>query len=113
MLLESGGMQAAGEACSKQAGAGWLQAAVLPAEAGGLLLGTTRVWPATGGCTPIQQTVSCRLSASLSSPGPSALQTDPAWPGPCYGAVPAVPLSPEAAAGVVSLLREAFANVKL
>lgn len=34
------------------------------------------------------------------------LQTDPAWPGPCYGAVPALPLAaPELA---VAMLRDAF-----
>ncbi|KAL4447727.1 hypothetical protein ABPG75_004946 [Micractinium tetrahymenae] len=41
------------------------------------------------------------------------LETDPAWPGPCYGAVPPEPLAPGAAAAVVSMLQEAFERVKL
>ncbi|PRW45654.1 histidine triad (HIT) [Chlorella sorokiniana] len=41
------------------------------------------------------------------------LQTDPAWPGPCYGAVPAVPLAPEQLAAALAMLRDAFANIKL
>ena len=42
-----------------------------------------------------------------------ALQTDPAWPGPCYGAVPPAPLEPAQSAAVVALLREAFAKADL
>lgn len=38
------------------------------------------------------------------------LQTDPAWPGPCYGAVPGAPLPSDAAADVVRLLADAFAR---
>lgn len=41
------------------------------------------------------------------------VQTDPAWPGPCYGAVPPQPLAPEAAAAVVAMLQEAFAQVEI
>ncbi|KAL4424408.1 hypothetical protein ABPG77_005651 [Micractinium sp. CCAP 211/92] len=41
------------------------------------------------------------------------LETDAAWPGPCYGAVPPQPLEPNAAAAVVAMLREAFMRVQL
>ncbi|KAI7838459.1 hypothetical protein COHA_007722 [Chlorella ohadii] len=41
------------------------------------------------------------------------LQTDPAWPGPCYGAVPAAPLAPEQLQAALAMLRDAFARVKL
>jgi diadenosine tetraphosphate (Ap4A) HIT family hydrolase len=36
------------------------------------------------------------------------LQTDPSWPGPCYGAVPAKPLGQETATAMVKALREYF-----
>ena len=42
-----------------------------------------------------------------------ALQSDPAWPGPCYGAVPPAPLEPAQSAAVVALLRDAFATIDL
>ena len=39
------------------------------------------------------------------------LVDDPAWPGPCYGAAPAAPLSEPQSAAVISLLRQAFAQL--
>lgn len=39
------------------------------------------------------------------------LQTDPAWPGPCYGAVPPAPLAaPDLA---VAMLRDAFKGANI
>jgi hypothetical protein len=40
------------------------------------------------------------------------LQTDPAWPAPCYGHS-GPPLEPGQAAAVVQLLRDAFARASL
>lgn len=34
------------------------------------------------------------------------LTTDPAWPGPCYGAKPAVPMKPEKLASMADSLRK-------
>lgn len=49
-------------------------------------------------------------SLTLLHPLFKLLQGDPSWPGPCYGAVPAVPMAPEQAAAVVGMLRQAFAG---
>ena len=53
--------------------------------------------------------------AGSAPPPPSshALQSDPAWPGPCYGAVPPAPVDPAAVDSVLATLRAAFDRAKL
>ncbi|PSC73853.1 histidine triad (HIT) [Micractinium conductrix] len=41
------------------------------------------------------------------------LESDPAWPGPCYGAVPPAPVDPAAVDSVLATLRAAFDRAKL